>query len=82
MDDSTKIQVRVKVIGKWIKGVIFKKPMFSIEFIDGKFTANRKYDDVNVATMAEWNAYEIGKELLVTMYKHQDNGRWYYYPQN
>ena len=81
MGDSTEKEFRTKIIGKWIKGVFFKTPMLSIEFIDNEFAFEQKFDDIKVR-MAEWNYYEIGKELLVTMYQNKDDGLWYYYPQN
>ena len=66
-------KVRARVIGKWIKGVIFKRAMLSIDFIDNDMEP--KYYDLP-ARMAFWNAVEIGDEITIKMELQSDN-LWY-----
>jgi len=67
------IKVEAKVIGKWTKGVIFKKAMLSLDFIENDMTP--KYYDLPVK-MAFWYAVEVGSVISVTFEKSSDN-LWY-----
>ena len=61
-----------KVIGKWIKGIIWKRPYLSVEFEED---LTPKYYDLPVS-MAFWHAAEKGALISVTMYQWSD-GLWY-----
>lgn len=61
-----------KVVGKWIKGLIFKTPMLSIEFINSE----PRYNDYPVK-MAFWNAVEKGDMVHIEMEQSDKDNLWY-----
>ena len=70
---NKKRKFRAKVIGKWVKGIIWKHPQLSVEFIED---VSPKHYDIPVS-MAFWNAVE--KETTINFFMEQNaiNGRWY-----
>lgn len=71
--EREKKQFEAKVIGKWIKGVIFKQAMLSLDFINND--TEPKYYDLPVR-MAFWNAAKVGDKITVTMELKSDKF-WY-----
>ena len=67
-------KINAVVVGKWTKGIIFKRPMLSINFIDGDMEP--KYYDLP-AKMAFWNAVKTGDNIVLTMELKEEDGRWY-----
>jgi len=66
-------EFEAKVIGKWIKGIVWKRPYLSIEFTGGLL--DPKYFDLRVS-MAFWHAAKEGSLIIVSM-KQNENGLWY-----
>ena len=67
-------KINAKVIGKWIKGNLWKRPKLSIDFVDNDMTP--KFYDLPV-TMAFWNACEKGSKITVTMEYDKTDKLWY-----
>ena len=70
--DSLSRDFNAKVISKWMKGVIWKRPYLSVELID----VVPKHCDLLVR-MAFWNAVEKGTDIMVKMELCKDDGLWY-----
>jgi hypothetical protein len=65
---------RAKVIGKWIKkGIIFKTPMFGLEFEN----LIPKHMDIKIATMAYWYSVEVGTMIDVPFFYDSEDQKWY-----
>lgn len=67
-------KVNAKVIGKWMKGIIFKTPMLSVDFIKNEI--NPRYYDLPV-TMAFWNAAKIEDKVVISMELNEKDNLWY-----
>ena len=67
-------EFRAKVIGKWIKGKIWKRPMLSLYFTENYL--HPEYYDLHVK-MAFWNAVEKGDYIKVPMKQDQQDKLWY-----
>jgi len=63
--------IEATVLGKWIMGFIFKKPMISVEIQN----MDLKYAEVKVDRHI-WFKCEKGQKIFIKYYKHQ-NGLWY-----
>jgi len=66
-------EFKAKVTGKWIKGIIWKRPYLSIKFTEGLLET--EYYDLPVS-MAFWHAVEKGNVILVPMEQREDK-LWY-----
>jgi len=69
------IEIECEIVGKWIKGLIFKKPMLSLKLKN----FNPEYYDIPVI-MAQYNAVEKGQKIIVAFYKHID-GFYYHWKE-
>lgn len=66
----------MKIVGKWIKGIFFKKPMLSLRCVDKKYNPEHKYLDIKVS-MAQWNNLKIGEVVYLNLEQDPEDGLWY-----
>ncbi len=66
---------KAKVVGKWIKGSFWKRPMVGLKFELLAFEGD-KYLDVPAGSMAKWHDFNVGDRIDVKMSRETD-GFWY-----
>ena len=62
------------VIGKWIKGTIWKRPYLSVKLTESMIVD--PYQDYPVK-MAFWSAVDKGSKITITMELDEDVNLWY-----
>jgi len=66
------MKVNATVVGKWEKGIIFKRPMLSLKMKNMK----PEYYDLPV-NKAFWFACEVGSHIIIEMEQDQTDKLWY-----
>ena len=66
------MKIKATVIGKWEKGVIFKRPMLSLKLENMK----PEYYDLPTSK-AFWFACEIGSHITLEMEQDKTDNLWY-----
>ena len=64
---------KAKVVGKWIKGIIWKRPMIGVRFMEG---FDSQCMDIRLRTMANYYELKVGDIVSVSMELAEDD-LWY-----
>jgi len=75
MGISARRGFKAKIVGKWIKGIIWKCPVIGVQLLDKNLSFN--YMDIPLNSMANWHGLSVGDVVEVPMYQSQEDHLWY-----